>query len=403
MAKKDLFGDEVSIGPSDDFATMFELSSRGQLKNLRQGDHLKGEILSMSKEFAFVSTGTPNDGQIPTVELLDADKKLKFKVGDIIDVVVVRIKGDEIILRYRDAKGASSDVDNLEDAFDMELPVEGRVLEAVKGGYRIQIHGQKAFCPVSQIDMRPSADANDYINQKYNFLITQYENNGRNIVVSRKKILQIEKAEFEGTFLQKHKIGDILTGTVKKMEKFGAFIELEGGIEGLVHISEIAWGRISDPAEVLRLGQSVSVKLLKVEEEETRLKISLSIKQGGGDSDPWLSISQKYPVGSIHEGLIERKEVYGLFVQIAPGLTGLLPKSKWKDHVEGHDYDLKKKGDHAKVQIDQILTEERKISLTLPSDANDESWKSFQKPSQGSGSGLGSGLGSLADLMKTKK
>ena len=279
MAKKDLFGDEIIDRRTEDFASLLALSDQGLLKNLKNGDQIRGEILSINKESVFVSTGTPRDGVLPLSEILDENRVPKFKIGDIVEVIVIRQKGDEIFLRLKGARGAASDVDNLEDAFDMELPIEGRVLELVKGGYRVQVQGQKAFCPISQMDLRTSTDSSQYIEKKFNFLITQYEKQGRNIVVSRRKLLEIEKAEFEGTFLQKHKIGDILPGTVKKFEKFGAFVELEGGIEGLVHISEISWSRIQNAAEILKIGQSISAKILKVEEEQTRLKISLSIKQ----------------------------------------------------------------------------------------------------------------------------
>ena len=195
MTKKiDMFGDDVNSTQSQDFASMLEMSERGQMKNLRTGDSFRGEILSINRESVFVSTGTPTDGSLPVTEILDEQKLPKFKTGDIIDVVVVRMKGDEILLRYKGAKGSSADVDSLEDAFDMELPVDGKVLEVVKGGFRVQIQGVKAFCPVSQMDMRTSTDTSQYIGNKYTFLITQYESQGRNIVVSRRRILEIEKA-----------------------------------------------------------------------------------------------------------------------------------------------------------------------------------------------------------------
>lgn len=406
MTKKDIFGDEVEKKASEDFGSLLALSERGRLRNLKNGDQISGEILAINRDSVFVATGTPTDGILPLAEILDDKQVPKFKVGELIDVIVVRQKGDEILLRYKGAKGISSEVENLEDAFDMELPVEGKVLEVVKGGYRVLIHGQKAFCPISQMDARMSTDSAQYVGNKYNFLVTQFENQGRNIVVSRRKILDIEKAEYEGTFLQKFKPGDILPGTVKRLEKFGAFVELEGGLEALAHISEIAWGRIQDPSEIVRVGQAVTVKLLKVDEEQSRLKISVSIKQGGGEGDPWLTILEKFPVGTIVQGTVEKKESFGLFVQIAPGLTGLLPRSRWKEDVAGHDYEIKKKGDVVPVQIDQILYEEKRISLRIPTEAIDESWKSHQSVanSKGFGNNLGSsGLGNLADMLKKSK
>lgn len=401
MSRKDIFGDEVQKNPNnhteaEDFASLFAQSEGSGLRKLRNGDQFSGEILSLNSETVFVSTGTPVDGNLPTTEILDSEKKPKFKVGDKIDVLVVRVKGDEVLLRYKGAKGASQDVDSLEDAFDMELPLEGKVLESVKGGFRVQLQGQKAFCPLSQIDFRIASDINQYVGNKYEFLITQFENDGRNIVVSRKKLLSLNKAEAEGTFLLKHKLGDILDGTVQKIEKFGAFIELEGGVESLCHISEIGWSRIQDPHEVLRIGQSVRVKLLKLEEQESKLRISVSIKQGGGESDPWLTVLQNFPVGTTVEGTIEKKEVFGFFVQISPGITGLLPKSKIKEDVMGHDYELKKRGDKIKVQVDQVNFEDRKVSLRIPLAYEDESWR-------GQNIENSKGFGSLADAFNRLK
>ena len=393
MSKKDLFGDDSTQTQSEDFASLFESSQKNQMRKLRPGDSLKGEILSITKESVFVSTNTPTDGVLPLREILDAESKPKFKVGEMIDAVVVRLRSDEILLRYKGAGSSSSDVDNLEDAFDMELPIEGKVLEAVKGGFRVQIQSQKAFCPISQIDLKFVTDTASYIGNKYSFIITQFD--ARNIVVSRRKILELEKAEHEGQFLLKHKVGDILDGTVRRLEKFGAFVELEGGVEGLCHISEMGWSRIADPSEVVKLEQVVSVKIIRAEEENSRLKISLSIKQGGGESDPWLSLTQKFSVGTVTDGTIDKKESFGFFVRIAPGITGLLPKSKLKDSPEGPEYENKKKGDVIKVQIDQIMFEDRKIALRIPSEIPDESWRGHQSNQKS--------FGTMADLFKGLK
>ena len=393
MSKKDLFGDDSTQTQSEDFASLFESSQKNQMRKLRPGDSLKGEILSISKESVFVSTNTPTDGVLPLREILDAESNPKFKVGEMIDAVVVRLRSDEILLRYKGAGSSSSDVDNLEDAFDMELPIEGKVLEAVKGGFRVQIQSQKAFCPISQIDLKFVTDTASYIGNKYSFIITQFD--ARNIVVSRRKILELEKAEHEGQFLLKHKVGDILDGTIRRLEKFGAFVELEGGVEGLCHISEMGWSRIADPSEVVKLEQVVSVKIIRAEEENSRLKISLSIKQGGGESDPWLSLTQKFSVGTVTDGTIDKKESFGFFVRIAPGITGLLPKSKLKDSPEGPEYENKKKGDIIKVQIDQIMFEDRKIALRIPSEIPDESWRGHQSNQKS--------FGTMADLFKGLK
>ena len=396
MKKKDLFGDDVEAQDNNDFAAMFEQSLQSADRRLKVGDKLKGEILSMQKEEAFISTGTPNDAVILLKDLLDKDGKNPFKTGDIIEVVVTKVRDDEVRVTRKGSTTASADLESLEDAFDMELPVEGRVIEAVKGGFRVQVQGKMAFCPVSQMDSRFVSDSSEYIGKKFEFIVTQFESGGRNIVVSRRKLLDLQKVENEGSFLRERKAGDVLQGKISRLEKFGAFVQLTDGVEGLVHISELAWGRVKDPSEVVQVGQDVQVKVLRLEEEGDRLKISLSLKQGGGESDPWLSMQEKFPVGTIVEGVVDKREGFGLFVTLAPGVTGLLPKSKWRDTLEASTYEGKKKGERIKVAIDEVRLDDRRISLGLPSEAEDQSWRAH------SGGGKSGGLGTFADLLKRK-
>lgn len=371
---KDIFGDEIET-KKNDFASLFENSLSMTNKKLKKGDELRGEIISIDKDSVFIATGTTRDGVLPKAELLNGDKELLFKKGDFVDVVVVRENQDEILLRYKLAKSVAQDVDSLEDAFDMELPIEGKVTEEVKGGFRVLINSKIAFCPISQMDFKVDLDHGKYIGQKFEFLITQYENKGRNIVVSRRRILDQQKVENEGAFLQKYHVGDIVTGKITKLEKYGAFVEIEKGIEGLVHISEIAWGRVQNPGDVLSQGQTVQAKILKIEDSE-RMKISLSIKEGGTSMDPWNSIDTDFPIGKKINGTIEKKEVFGYFISIAPGLQGLLPRSKWKDSPDAAQIEGKKKGDVIAIQIDQINKEDRRISFGLQSEEYDDSWKS---------------------------
>jgi small subunit ribosomal protein S1 len=391
-----LFGDELNVKAATDFASLFENSLGAVGKKLSTGDTFIGEILSISKEESFVSTATPNDAMILTVELLDENKELKYKVGDSIEVVVIKTKGGEIRVTKKGSKKSNSDLDSLEDAFDMELPIEGRVTEVCNGGFRVTINNKVAFCPVSQMDMKV-VDPQSYIDKKFDFIITKLE--PRNIVVSRRKLLDQLKTENEGLFIDEAKNGDIFSGRVTRMEKFGAFVTLENGVEGLVHISEIGWSRLADPSEVLHVGQNVTVKLLRSEEVDGRLKISLSIKQGGGESDPWVMVPQNFPVNSVHKGIVEKKETYGLFVNIAPGVTGLLPKSKWRDSVDHQTYETRKKGDSLQVQIDEILLDQKKISLGVPNEIDDQTWKSVTTKT----GFTNSSLSGLSDLLNKKK
>lgn len=444
MSKKDLFGDDLpknlDASSEEDFATLLNRSFAVGAKRLAPGDTFRGEILTIGKEQAFISTGTPVDGILPIRELLgpstgktvagapSATKgpaEQTFKVGDSIEVQVVRVREGEILLRRKNSTAAADDVESLEDAFDMEIPVEGKVLEAVKGGFRVSVQGRPAFCPISQIDLRSGKDAAEYVGKKFDFLITQLDESRRNFVVSRRRVLELKRAEDEGEFLQAHQPGEILRGRVTRLEKFGAFVELnlhgtitsdsaagEGdahvgsGIEGLIPISELSWSRVQNPGEIVHIGQDVEVKLIRVVEEDTRLKISLSLKQAGGEGDPWFKVTQRFPVGTIADGTVERKEAYGLFVNLAPGVTGLMPRSKWRDHVDGQKFENKKKGDTFPVQVDQILFEERKLTLAPPDEARDESWRTHASAAPASARGSGApatGFGTMADLLKDFK
>jgi len=401
MSKKDIFGDD-EMAQESDFSSLFERSLDRAGKNLKVGDALKSEILSIGQEEAFVSTGTPQDAVILRADLLDDEKKLKYKVGDILDVVVVKVKGGEIRVTRKGSKRAATDIDSLQDAFDMELPVEGRVLELVKGGFRVDIQGQKAFCPISQMDSQFIQSGEAYVGKKFEFILTKLDGQGRDIVVSRKKLLTLQRAENEGAWLEKNKAGDILMGTVTRLEAYGAFVKLEEGVEGLVHVSEVGFSRLKHASEALKVGETVQVKILKVEEEDARLKISLSIKQAGGVGDPWMKVPVDFPVGTILNATVDKKENFGLFIQLAPGINGLLPRSKWRDSVDGAQYENKKKGDSIQVRVDEIKFEERKLTLGLPTEAEDLSWQSH------TGSQKNFGSGSFADAfqkasVKTKK
>lgn len=409
MAKKrtnldDLFEEEKSPVQSQSFADMFEASQQSTEKKLEVGDKFEAEILSVGKEESFVATGTPIDAVIMNSDLIDRDKNMSFKKGDKIPVVVIRVTHDEIRVTQQGSKSAPVDIESLEDAFDMELPIEARVTEIVKGGFRVEIQKLKGFCPVSQMEFGHVDDQESYIGKKFEFLITQFEAKGRNIVVSRRKLLELKRAEFEGEWLNSHQPGDLLVGRVVRLESYGAFVELEGGIQGLVHISQIGFQRLGHAKEALHLGDSVQVKILKIEEEDSRLKIGLSIKEAGGATDPWVEIVQEYPVGKLFTGVIDKVAPYGLFVRIIPGVNGLLPKSKWRDSEDSKKYDNLKNGESVELRIDELKFEERKVSLGLPGGQTDESWREHSSASVSASESMGGAFAAaFAKANKKKK
>ena len=375
MAKKDIFGDDIVDNEKGDYEAFLQ-QANAPVGRLSVGDRFTGEILSVSKDEIYVSTSSPLDAVIAAKELRDESGQVSVKPGDRIEVVVTQVREDSIKVKPAQSRSGTDEIDNLEDAYDMELPVEGRVLESVKGGFRVQIQSYRAFCPISQMDLGPANNADDYVGKKFEFLITQIDESHRNIVVSRKKLLQLMRADREGEVLGSIKEGDVVEGTVKRIEAFGAFVEVAPLVDGLVHISEISWARVKHPAEVLEVGMPVKVKVLKVQEQEDRLQISLSLKQGGGEQDPWLRFTELNPVGTNIEGTIERKEHFGFFVKLATGVTGLLHQSKWRDAVDGKSIESKKPGDKILVAVERIDLEGHKISLCLQgAEGEDQSWR----------------------------
>ena len=399
----------------EDFASLLGESLRKMSKKLSVGDKIRGKILVLGKEDVFVSTGTQHDGVIHRRDLLDENGNCPYRVDDVIELYVTQVRGSDIRLSKRATdKNVAGD---LEDAFDMMLPIQGRIAEVCKGGVRVNIKGKLAFCPISQIDVKHVESAEEYVGKSFEFRITQFSEGGRNIVVSRRKLLEEERELNAASFLEENKDGDIVQGRVARLEKFGAFVELAPGIDGLVHISEIAWSRIGDPSEILQVGQAVTVKILKRELLNGRMKLSLSIKQAtenqakaggtgdtasgsegtaGGASDTWA----KYSVGQIVSGKVNRKELYGLFVQLEPGITGLLHKSKAIEHPDFH-FEKLKVGDSVTVQIGEIRKEDRRISLDVPRDPNEDDWRNHTPQAQTSFGTLGDQL--KAALEKKKK
>ncbi|MGE0763817.1 MAG: S1 RNA-binding domain-containing protein [Bdellovibrionales bacterium] len=397
MAKKrthdHLFQEDQVVAPENEFDALLT-GTAVQSRRFAPGDRLSGEILAVSGQEAFVSTGTAIDAIMPFAIGPDVQPP---KVGDRVEVIVVRTRDNEIFVKAVGSRGVGIEADNLEDAYKMEIPVDGTVLEAVKGGFRVKVQAIKAFCPISQMDFRV-VSAEDYVGKKFSFLITKYER-GRDLVVSRRKILEGDRAASEAQFLQNAKVDDVFSGTVFRLEKYGAFVRLQNGVEGLIPISEISWGRINHLQDVLNLDQNVQVKLLKASQEEGRLKLSFSVKQGGSVVDPWLALPSQFPVGTQVEGVVEGKESFGLFVNIASGVTGLLPRSAWRESTEGSQYENKRRGDKIKVQIQNIDLDARKLSFTLPGEEVDDSWRGHASAA----ATKSGGMGTFADLLKGVK
>jgi len=300
--------------PDEDFAAMFEASV--QAKRFENGQTLEGTIVAIGPEVAFVDVGGKGEAMIEIDELKDAGGDLEVAVGDRIQAMVVSTAGG-LTLSRKLVRGAAT-ARQLEDAFRTGLPVEGKVERAVKGGYEVRIARQRAFCPISQIDtLRTDPPAHE--GQVYEFRIIEYKEGGRNIVVSRRALLEEQQRASAAGIRRSIVAGAVMTGRVTSVREFGAFVDLGAGVQGLLHVSEMAWSRVPDTSQVVKPGEEITVTVLRVDED--RQKISLGLKQL--TADPWSRVHATYEIGQVRTGRVTRLAEFGAFVELEPGVEGL--------------------------------------------------------------------------------
>ena len=392
--------DEKEEKKSSEFAQLLEASFKKPSKRLSVGDKIRSEILVLGKEEIYVSTGVSgksSDGVVSKKDLLDEEGKFNHKVGDILDLYVTQVRGSEIYLSPRPT--SKNLADDLEDAFDLMLPVEGKVVEVCKGGVRVLVRGKIAFCPISQLDIAHVETGEEFVGKKFEFRITQFAEKGRNIVVSRRRVLEEQRELSQGAFMEERSVGEVVTGKVKRIEPFGAFVEVAPGVEGLLHISEMSWSRINDPSEIVLVGQEIRVKVIKKDAQEGRLKLSLSLKQVG--PEPWAHLSSEVKVGNIVKGKVTRCLKFGAFVELAPGVEGLIPLSEmsFKKRVMSAE-EFTKPGETVTVLIKEVNPDAKRISLSLRDvGAKAEADENAEAMSYASSSSLSS-FGTLADKLK---
>ena len=293
---------------------MFEASL--QAKRIEKGQTIKGKIVAIGPEVAFVDVGGKGEATIAIDELKDADGNLEVAVGDDIQAVVMSTGSGLTLSRKLALRAATQQ--QLEDAFRSGLPVEGKVERAVKGGYEVRIARQRAFCPISQIDIVRS-DAPAHEGRVYQFRIVEYKEGGRNLVVSRRALLEEEQRAAAADVRLSIVPGAVMTGRVTSVREFGAFVDLGGGVQGLLLVSEMQWSRVSDASQVVKPGDEITVKVLNV--DESKQKISLGLKQL--TSDPWSRVQDSYQIGQIHTGRVTRIAEFGAFVELEPGVEAL--------------------------------------------------------------------------------
>lgn len=472
------------------FAELFEQYSEGGGDDLNVGDKVAGQVIQVGETTVFVDTGTKLDGIAEKEELLDDEGNCTVKEGDTVELYVVGKDSGGIKLSR--ALSGVGGLAMLQEAKAGNLPVEGNIESTCKGGFNVKVMQRRAFCPVSQVDNRFVEDPEEYVGKTLEFLITKLEQGGRNIVISRRSLLERETAQAVESFTAETQVGDEVEGTVTRLADFGAFVEIMPGLDGLVHISQICHGRIGHPEEAVTVGQKVKAKVTRYEHDDKgRLKISLSMKELAQDpwdtiastftegekvtgkvvrladfgafveiapgvdglvhvsemsytqrvhkpadfvkegeqvsvkiksidpdsrriglsmkdaeGDPWLDVADKYRAGQKVEGTVEKQEQFGIFIQLEPGITGLLPKSVYTRSENASKYEKLRAGETVEITVAMVKADERKISLTTGDVEDDGDWKEFapkkqQKPSDGGGMGL---LGTaLQDAFNKKK
>lgn len=328
---------------------------------LEPGQRVSVRIVAITDDTVFVSTGSKVDGIVDREEL-ESDGELPFKVDDMLDLYVVTVTPQEVKLS-RILRGAGS-LMALEEAKDAGLPVEGKVTGQVKGGYAVDIMKRRAFCPMGQIDFRAPEDPEAPVGKMFPFLITKLEKGGRNIVVSRRLLLEREQAENLEVLLAEMHEGDVREGTVTRLAPFGAFVELVPGVEGLVHVSELSWSRVAQADEAVSVGDRVRVKIQGIAKGEKGTRISLSIK--AVTDDPWKDVAARLTVGDVVSGKVVRLAPFGAFVEVLPGVEGLVHLSElsYEKRVMKAE-EVVAPDDHVSVKIKEVDPEKRRISLSL--------------------------------------
>jgi small subunit ribosomal protein S1 len=341
--------------PDDDFAALFEKSLKA--KPVRRGETIEGTIVAINTKGAFVDIGGKGEAIIDIAELRDEDGVIHVKVGDRIHAVVTSTEGG-LTLSHKLARGASTNR-QLEDAYRSGLTVEGKVEREIKGGYEIRVGGSRAFCPFSQIDIARSTTPAQHIGHVYEFRITEYAEGGRNIIVSRRAILEEQQQAAADEVRRAIAVDAVVTGRVASVRDFGAFVDLGAGVQGLLHASEMGWSRVV-PSQVVETGQQITVKVLRVEDDGR--KIALGLKQLL--ADPWSKVPATYEVGQTRAGRVTRLADFGAFVELEPGIEALAHVSTLE--AGGRTKDWKKAigvGTTGQFEIVSIDVDKRRIGV----------------------------------------
>jgi small subunit ribosomal protein S1 len=355
------------------FEALLEQSFKEQTK-LAPGDRVDARVISVGPEWVFLNLGSRHDGALARPEVTAEDGTVTVAPGDTINVFIAAFRDGSFICTKRmgmaanklqdEHDGKEAVLESLRTAQDSGMPVEGTVAESVKGGFSVTVMGQRAFCPISQIDNKYTENPADHVGQTYAFEITKIEEGGRNIVVSRRRLLAREAEEQAEKIWGTLAVGQVLEGTVSTLKPYGAFVDV-GGIEGLLHVSELSFNRVNDPKDMLSVGQKLNVAIKDI--DQAKKKISLSLKSLL--KDPWIEGSEALSVGLVLKGKVTRLAQFGAFVELKPGVEGLLHVSEMSsDRRVRTPREVVQEGKAVVVRILDVDRDRHRIGLALESD-----------------------------------
>ncbi|MFV1921512.1 MAG: 30S ribosomal protein S1 [Methylotenera sp.] len=352
--------DSTTSSNPESFAALFEESLSRQ--EMRSGEIITAEVVSIDNDHVIVNAGLKSESVIDANEFKNPQGELEVEVGDFVKVAIEKLEdgfGSTILSRDK-AKKMEAWLD-LEDAMNEGRVVKGYVSSRVKGGLRVSVNGIMAFLPGSLVDIRPVKDTTPFENKEWDFKVIKLDRKRNNIVVSRRAVMEVTAGADREALLESLVEGATVKGIVKNITDYGAFVDL-GGIDGLLHITDLAWRRVKHPSEVLAVGDEVEAKILKFDQEKNR--VSLGIKQLG--DDPWVSLSRRYPVGTRLFGKVSNLTDYGAFVEVEPGIEGLVHVSEmdWTNK-NIHPGKIAQLGDEVEVMILEIDEDRRRLSLGM--------------------------------------
>ena len=364
--------DITNTQPKESFAELLDQSFQ-EMTSI-EGSVVTGTVLSIEKDMILIDVGLKSEGRVPIREFGNDEDEIKIKAGDNVEVFIERLEdaNGQAILSREKARREESWV-NLEKALEKQQRVNGVIFGKVKGGFTVDLEGATAFLPGSQVDIRPIKDLSVLMGTPQPFQILKMDRRRGNIVVSRRAVLEDSRAEARTELVANLEEGQVLQGVIKNITDYGAFVDL-GGVDGLLHVTDISWKRINHPSEALQIGESVQVKVIKFNDETQR--ISLGIKQL--TEDPWLKVFERFPIGSKMSGVVTNITDYGSFVELEDGIEGLVHVSEmsWtKKNV--HPGKIVSTSEKVEVMILEIDVQKRRISLGIKQ-CIDNPWEKYK-------------------------